>query len=58
MRPWKELLAFNEMKRLKGLQWGHGLAAVEGSNHTGVTPRIDKLQWGHGLAAVEGRGPS
>ena len=38
------------------LQWGHGLAAVDGtSDQFGMEPSAE-LQWGHGLAAVDGRG--
>ena len=37
------------------LQWGHGLAAVEGDSAFPPVPTAMWLQWGHGLAAVEGR---
>ena len=40
---------------LFGLQWGHGLAAVDGGKRTIVEAAPAGLQWGHGLAAVDGR---
>ena len=43
------------------LQWGHGLAAVDGSTPAHRMYSDSKLQWGHGLAAVVGAsaaGPS
>ena len=38
-----------------GLQWGHGLAAVDGcAARARVYRELQALQWGHGLAAVDG----
>ena len=36
------------------LQWGHGLAAVDGGRHGRPVCDDCMLQWGHGLAAVDG----
>ena len=36
------------------LQWGHDLAAVEGTISPSETVMLEMLQWGHDLAAVEG----
>ena len=36
------------------LQWGHGLAAVDGAVRPASKARSARLQWGHGLAAVDG----
>ena len=38
-----------------GLQWGHGLAAVDGWVSRSRAASSSQLQWGHGLAAVDGR---
>ena len=37
------------------LQWGHGLAAVDGVALYVVCVVGAGLQWGHGLAAVDGQ---
>ena len=37
------------------LQWGHGLAAVDGLMAMNAVNAQLGLQWGHGLAAVDGR---
>ena len=37
------------------LQWGHGLAAVDGIGNAFLMCADITLQWGHGLAAVDGR---
>ena len=39
------------------LQWGHGLAAVDGANVRLKVVQGRELQWGHGLAAVDGSSP-
>ena len=36
------------------LQWGHGLAAVDGGVACPRAGAPAQLQWGHGLAAVDG----
>ena len=53
MRPW---MAVSEIAPRKGmvLQWGHGLAAVDGGHGRDKHARANQLQWGHGLAAVDG----
>ncbi len=38
---------------IRGLQWGHGLAAVETGGVVVDEVLAVGLQWGHGLAAVE-----
>ena len=40
-----------------GLQWGHGLAAVDGAQVAAKLATASGLQWGHGLAAVDGHDP-
>ena len=40
------------------LQWGHGLAAVDGRDFDAVFRLAVLLQWGHGLAAVDGASDS
>ena len=42
------------MRQYSGLQWGHGLAAVDGRSWPIVACQPAGLQWGHGLAAVDG----
>ena len=53
MRPWTEAALRVKTVTLE-LQWGHGLAAVDGSARHIQWRIADKLQWGHGLAAVDG----
>ena len=57
MRPWTEAVAAT-MKDGGELQWGHGLAAVDGDESGRVWVADSVLQWGHGLAAVDGRSTS
>ena len=54
LRPW--MAAFREAYWVKGgeLQWGHGLAAVDGGCAQVQRNQSHGLQWGHGLAAVDG----
>ena len=53
MRPWTAISTAHFTHAVE-LQWGHGLAAVDG-NHLNAEPMpASKLQWGHGLAAVDG----
>ena len=42
-----------EGRHLRGLQWGHGLLAVERKGIFSVEEDFPELQWGHGLLAVE-----
>ena len=55
MRPWTDEADAEFPLARPGLQWGHGLAAVDGSGRAGRRRRMSLLQWGHGLAAVDGR---
>ena len=53
LRPWTECPSpgFAGDERL---QWGHGLAAVDGQSGYQPPFMFTELQWGHGLAAVDG----
>ena len=55
MRPWMARAYLKAASRLPALQWGHGLAAVDGNTIWLYPFRAGMLQWGHGLAAVDGR---
>ena len=57
LRPWTDARA-PEHLHVEQLQWGHGLAAVDGQFHGGAFAQALKLQWGHGLAAVDGSPPT
>ena len=54
LRPWTEKQYGGTPPDQYVLQWGHGLAAVDGliGRPARIGPRM--LQWGHGLAAVDG----
>ena len=54
LRPWKGRWRDLSDVPMGKLQWGHGLAAVEGESAAPAPDHIPLLQWGHGLAAVEG----
>ena len=55
MRPWTATAGSSKAATAAKLQWGHGLAAVDGCEgqrrHEWMR---EELQWGHGLAAVDG----
>ena len=55
MRPWTEAIHYAWFAPLIELQWGHGLAAVDGGFMWLIGVHLLSLQWGHGLAAVDGR---
>ena len=55
LRPWTDRIPAQRDGRRCGLQWGHGLAAVDGLVPDRVAELVEELQWGHGLAAVDGR---
>ena len=54
MRPWTAVDVHRDSADRQQLQWGHGLAAVDGRDLAVVFPTLMRLQWGHGLAAVDG----
>ena len=54
MRPWTVATRHALMRARISLQWGHGLAAVDGAYGLGAVAWERQLQWGHGLAAVDG----
>ena len=54
MRPWTGEQYAVAAGAHGGLQWGHGLAAVDGVEVDAKWHRLIELQWGHGLAAVDG----
>ena len=54
MRPWTDVWIADFSVRFLKLQWGHGLAAVDGTPVAEELARKYGLQWGHGLAAVDG----
>ena len=53
LRPWM-VDQFGGDNDRSELQWGHGLAAVDGYATDSVHDGAALLQWGHGLAAVDG----
>ena len=53
MRPWTAWKVAIQVGG-DGLQWGHGLAAVDGLARARASACVPWLQWGHGLAAVDG----
>ena len=57
MRPWTEPANVDEPGAEIKLQWGHGLAAVDGVERPNNVQSPSPLQWGHGLAAVDGCWP-
>ena len=54
MRPWTGIRQFFKLLLGMQLQWGHGLAAVDGRMRSLHARLLKLLQWGHGLAAVDG----
>ena len=54
MRPWTDVWIADFSVRFLKLQWGHGLAAVDGRAVDSGGTFVIRLQWGHGLAAVDG----
>ena len=54
MRPWMGVLNSILSGEQTALQWGHGLAAVDGYVPLSNSSKVHVLQWGHGLAAVDG----
>ena len=54
MRPWMVDRRAHDEAHAELLQWGHGLAAVDGCPLAGLVALAAELQWGHGLAAVDG----
>ena len=54
MRPWTAELTGGNFGEAVALQWGHGLAAVDGAYARLPSYASPALQWGHGLAAVDG----
>ena len=54
MRPWTAYKERAAERKKSRLQWGHGLAAVDGQADTRSHAEREALQWGHGLAAVDG----
>ena len=56
MRPWTGWVGPHTLWVRRRLQWGHGLAAVDGADGADQDGAMLWLQWGHGLAAVDGNG--
>ena len=54
LRPWTAECDGPAADYKVGLQWGHGLAAVDGALAATTPAEARELQWGHGLAAVDG----
>ena len=54
LRPWTGLRPRMGAASHFALQWGHGLAAVDGTTISQIAHDVITLQWGHGLAAVDG----
>ena len=54
MRPWTDDKFGSRQGMQDALQWGHGLAAVDGGRAIADLNADSELQWGHGLAAVDG----
>ena len=56
LRPWTDRQVGICRTSVFELQWGHGLAAVDGGCNAKKEGKPHELQWGHGLAAVDGAG--
>ena len=54
-QPWIRRLPSSSAMGSVGLQWGHGISAVDTWHQRRRGPPVRKLQWGHGISAVDTR---